>query len=185
QAPDPGRVVNLVFPQGAAHASNANDIAGLVVGSLQLNGTYSLAGSSVTLSKGLAATVPASKTSVIAFPIVLPGNVAVAASAGGEVDFTNTVSGPGGIVFAGPGTLGLDASNTYAGTTVLKAGGLKLLKETSAGTGRLELDGGVLAPFADVSKLANPVTLAGKVAFVGRKAGAELAGAVEVTKTSV
>jgi hypothetical protein len=67
-------------------------------------------------------------------------------SATGTVDFTNTISGTGGIVKIGPGLTRLSASSTYTGNTVVNQGTLQYgAANAIANTSNVILNGGKLS----------------------------------------
>ncbi|MEE7492151.1 hypothetical protein MOTC310_17390 [Methylobacterium oryzae] len=79
------------------------------------------------------------------------------ASLGGDI------SGPGGLIKVGLGTLELAGTNTYAGGTAVYGGTLAVSRDANlgaAGTG-LTLGGGTLEVLADGFATARPLTLAG------------------------
>ncbi|WP_309640133.1 hypothetical protein [Flavobacterium sp.] len=64
-------------------------------------------------------------------------------SAGGSVDFTNVISGTGGIKKISPGLVRLSASNTYTGNTVVNQGTLQYgIANAIANTSNVILNGG-------------------------------------------
>lgn len=72
-------------------------------------------------------------------------------SAGGTVNFTNTISGTGGIQKINPGLIRLSASNTYTGNTVVNAGTLQYgIANAIANTSNVILNGGKFSTGATV-----------------------------------
>ena len=72
-------------------------------------------------------------------------------SAGGTVNFTNTISGTGGIQKINPGLVRLSASNTYTGNTVVNAGTLQYgIANAIANTSNVILNGGKFSTGATV-----------------------------------
>ena len=72
-------------------------------------------------------------------------------SAGGTVNFTNTISGTGGIQKISPGLARLSASNTYTGNTVVNAGTLQYgVANAIANTSNVILNGGKFSTGATV-----------------------------------
>ena len=77
--------------------------------------------------------------------------------------FANDISGVGGLIKVGLGTLELAGTNTYAGGTAVLGGTLAVSRDANlgaAGTG-LTLGGGTLEVLADGFATARPITLAG------------------------
>jgi fibronectin-binding autotransporter adhesin len=126
----------------------ANQIGGaggvtLTGGRFALTGSSSYSGGTLvaggTLSIGAGGT-----TGWIAGPIVNQATVVFDRS--GTATFTGTISGSGGVVKAGPGSLTLSASNTYAGPTRIEGGLLRLTADGQTGSGTIvPLAGGTLA----------------------------------------
>ncbi|WP_342462320.1 S8 family serine peptidase [Methylobacterium sp. 092160098-2] len=77
--------------------------------------------------------------------------------------FANDISGVGGLIKTGLGTLELAGTNSYAGGTAVYGGTLAVSRDANlgaAGTG-LTLDGGTLEVLADGFATARPLTLSG------------------------
>ena len=134
-APEPGETdVTLTFPAGAVRYVTTNNIPGLVITDLALNGDYTLAGTGgATLAfggDGASIVINGSHVSTVAssLPVVLNQGVMFYPNhAAARLTFYSTISGAGGIAQYGPGTLvfsGLNA-NTYAGTTQVLRGELR------------------------------------------------------------
>ncbi len=115
---------------------------------------------------------------------------------GGTVDtngFTTTIAtaigGTGGLTKIGAGTLVLDATNTYAGGTLVSAGTLGFVSAGAFGSGGLTLtNGATLAPLANGLTVATPITLAapgGTIATGGNTLtlAGPISGAGALTKT--
>ena len=64
----------------------------------------------------------------------------------GAYSFANTVSGTGGLIYSGGGTLALTGTNTYAGGTLVTAGTVSVSNDANLGaaSGTITLDGGTL-----------------------------------------
>src|SRR5262245_26662313 len=167
-APSPGD--DLIFLSGAARLNNTNNFAaGTSFGSLTLAATgYTLAGNSIALDGGItysAVEISPSGTSTISTPLALNNDATFSTTyagprlivsgtinnnghtltVGGSADLTlsGVVSGAGGLVKAGTGTLLVSGNNTYAGASTIQAGAVELfqtfgvsgtLGSTAAGT---------------------------------------------------
>lgn len=67
-------------------------------------------------------------------------------SAGGTVNFTNTISGTGGILKINPGLVRLSAANTYTGNTTINSGTLQYgVADAIANTSNVILNGGTFS----------------------------------------
>ncbi len=78
-----------------------------------------------------------------------------------DARFANAISGPGGLIKTGLGTLELAGTNSYAGGTAITGGTLAVSRDANlgaAGTG-LTLGGGTLRILADGFSTARPITL--------------------------
>jgi outer membrane autotransporter protein len=81
---------------------------------------------------------------------------------GSDTTFSGTISGSGGLVKVGEGTLTLSGNNSYTGGTLLNEGTLAVGSSRALGTGTLTLaDGTTLQAAADGLALANAVRLLG------------------------
>src|SRR5262249_43664934 len=77
---------------------------------------------------------------------------------GSDTTFSGTISGSGGLVKVGEGTLTLSGNNSYTGGTLLNEGTLAVGSSRALGTGTLTLaDGITLQAAADGLALANAV----------------------------
>jgi autotransporter-associated beta strand protein len=140
---------NLVFPSGAKNIdTNNNDLVGLTIGSMTFSGGgYKIFGNAVTLNAGITLTSEATESIHFNPNIVLGAAQTFAVTdAGVALYLEGTVSGAGSarLTEAGAGILALDAANTFEGGTVLSAGILFVLTDTSLGKGTLTLLGGTL-----------------------------------------
>lgn len=82
------------------------------------------------------------------------------ANTAGSIEFSNVISGSGGLIKTGAGSLTLGGNNTYAGGTEIQEGILAVRNGNALGQGRLKLFGGTLqaSPEAiDGIRLPNPV----------------------------
>jgi fibronectin-binding autotransporter adhesin len=169
-APVVGEPAILVFPKGAANTTNFDDIGGLQVSSLQVYGSYILAGAlPLGVSSSLAVNAPASRVTV-GLPIALTGNVTVAL-VGGEMDLVGKVSGAGNMIVAGSGLLGLFAANTYTGNTTIQAGTVEITSNTAVGSGVLVINGGEIITNSPTVALANPIVIGGSFTLTGVTGG--------------
>ena len=130
---------------GGAFANQIGGAGGVTLrgGRLVLTGSSSYSGGTLvaggTLRIGAGGT-----TGSITGPIVNQSTVAFDRS--GDVTFSGTISGAGGLVKAGPGSLTLSGSNTYAGPTRIEGGVLRLTAAGQTGSGTIvPVAGGTLA----------------------------------------
>lgn len=79
--------------------------------------------------------------------------------------FSNDISGAGGFVKTGAGTLILTGNNSYSGGTTLAQGKLVLGSSTAAGTGRIALGDGTTLGFVNGITVANPLAVSGSVSL--------------------
>ncbi len=135
-APDPGETnVTIIFPPGATRYVTTNNIAGLELHSLALNGDYMLAGSGGAMlsfiGAGANVSLNGSHVNTIAssLPVVLNSGVLFNLNhVAARLTIDSTISGPQGIAKNGPGVLvfsGLNA-NTYGNITQVLEGELRL-----------------------------------------------------------
>lgn len=143
--------VALFFPLAASRVVVTNNIPGLKISTIALNGDYTLHGSGgATLDfagANAGITVNGARTNLIAssLPIVLNDSLLFHFSnAAGHLKVYSVMSGAGGVTKNNAGTLtfGGTLPNTYSGTTLVRSGTLVLGK--SAGfpaTGRVSVPG--------------------------------------------
>lgn len=79
--------------------------------------------------------------------------------------FSNDISGAGGFVKTGAGTLILTGNNSYSGGTTLAQGMLVLGSSRAAGTGSIGLGDGTALGFVNGITVANPLVVSGNVNF--------------------
>ncbi len=188
QAPS-GTGDNLVFPAGAAHTTNVNNLVGLAVNNIEFDAGYVVNGTQLTILGNVTATdgdseidcgldfgEPAAANGLLgagarevrpddnAPPADNTVNVAQSATLG----FNGPVVGLDGLTKIGDGTLGLKSLDGLAGATMLQQGTLTLDAKTfdlSSG-GPLEVGAaGQTATLATTG--ASPPTLHRDVAFEG------------------
>ena len=118
---------SLIFPAGAAHLANTDDLAGLTVSSITFNGTsggYTLAGTdALTVSSGVNASNTAG-TNTISLPLVLGGSQSFTVASGSQLDVSGVIGGTSALTKDGLGTLDLSGTNVYAGGTTVVDGTL-------------------------------------------------------------
>ncbi len=142
-APSPGESnVVLVFPQGASHLVNTNDIVGLSVETITITTTaasliYEMTGNGITLTAGLTFSNPGSGSYYAEWyiPLTLGGAVTVTSSGRlseikgtlnlngqaltfactGDIWVDGIISGSGSISKTSNASLTLAAANTYSG----------------------------------------------------------------------
>jgi autotransporter-associated beta strand protein len=133
----------LVFPAGAAHLTNIDDIANLTVGSVTFSGAsggYNLGGTNpLTIASGVVASNTAG-TNTMNLPLVLGATQSFTVASGAQLNVGGVVSGSSGLVKDGPGTLDLLGADTYDGGTTVSTGTL-LVDGT---IGNVSLAGGTL-----------------------------------------
>ncbi len=157
-----------------------NDISGLVLANITLNGnassSYTIAGNAITLSGGIISN-SADGFLDISLDISLSTNPVVNTGTG-SVKLSGVLSGTGNITINGTGFLELTGNNTFTGTTTVTggnvtAGSLTALGAVSAGT---IVDGGLLhflLPTADkMGTLTEPVTINAGISSGGLDIGA-------------
>lgn len=129
--------VSLTFPSGAAQLNNTNNLGGLVVDSLTFSGSgYNLNGSGVgtnlTLHGGGGTVVlnfgNTTNTFNTSLNLILSNNVPVTVNSGGSLLVDGQMLGQGGFTKQGVGAMTILSlfNNTYAGSTFVTAGTLKL-----------------------------------------------------------
>lgn len=93
--------------------------------------------------------------------------------------FNGTLSGAGGLVKNGSGSLSLGAANTFTGGTTLNAGTLTVGNSASLGTGGLAVNGSGALSASAPATLANGITLGnGSTLSVGGTAPLTLGGSI-------
>lgn len=117
----------LVFPAGAAHLANTDDLTGLTVSSITFSGTsggYTLAGTNaLTVSSGINAN-NTTGTNTISLPLVLGGSQSFTIASGAQLDVAGVIGGTPALTKDGLGTLDLSGTNVYAGGTTVVDGTL-------------------------------------------------------------
>src|SRR6516165_8482867 len=116
------------------------------------------------------------------------GNVTLGAATlttngdGSDTTFSGTISGSGGLVKVGEGTLTLSGNNSYTGGTLLNEGTLAVGSSTALGTGTLTLaDGTTLQAAAYGLALANAMRLLGDTTVDTQSNTLTLSGSISGT----
>jgi autotransporter-associated beta strand protein len=175
----------------ATHNLSALSSANGIVGSLSFSnpgtGAYTIAGIAFSVLRGL--TNASSFTHVInnnltfvgtptiaglSSPLTLGGNLTNNTTflrSLGDITATGIISGPGGLVKAGTGTLALTAINSYTGPTTNQSGGISLNATSTFGDGNglLVLAGGDILSLntRSVAPIPNPLLLTGNSTISG------------------
>lgn len=143
--PDSGNV--LIFPGGLnPNWFSINNMVGLSISRIDIQGSYQLKGNPITLTGNLTDT---GGFTSFAIPITLSGNaITFTVAAGATLNDTALISGNSSLIKAGAGTLSVIAKNTYTGSTNLNEGILSLP------AGAVTLGGGHLIVSSGKSTLA-------------------------------
>jgi autotransporter-associated beta strand protein len=125
---------DLVFPPGQMNTTNNNDLVGLDVNSIAISDSaYVLIGNSITLAAaGVTDTSPSGITN-ISLDIAIPATVTITNTIA-SVAFNGVISGAGGIIKNGPGSIFFSGANTYAGVTSINQGGIEIFNNTGLGS---------------------------------------------------
>lgn len=144
---------SLTFPSGASNLVNTNDLAAETEFSaiLVTDVGYAIGGNAIVLTGPITA-VQLGGPSQIALPIQINGNSTVDVSFSATLDLAGVLSGTGGIVKVGDGTLRLTADNTYQGQTVA-SGGILLVNGAQAGNAVVITTGGVAGGIGAVASV--------------------------------
>lgn len=97
--------------------------------------------------------------------------------------FSNNISGVGGLVKAGAGTLILTGANSFAGGASVTGGMLLLASSSAAGTGAISVGNGAALGFVDGITVANALNVSGAVSFEVMSGMATASGALSGTGT--
>ncbi len=191
-APSPGESnLVLIFPPGAAHLANANDIVGLSVDTIAVttaaaSSIYSMTGNGITLNTDLTFSNPGSGSYYPQWyiPLTLGGAVTISSS-GRMSEFRETINlnghaltfnctndiwlygviaGSGSLTKNSSGFLALDAANTYSGATEVNAGGLYIENGEAfgdTGAGTTFYGTSILRVMGPAYTCAEPITFAG------------------------
>jgi autotransporter-associated beta strand protein len=141
----------LIFPAIASNFTNTNNIGGLDLVAINIEGTgYVIGGNSVTLTNLTDASNAG--TNALNLPLSLPGDLTVTVnSASSSLTTGGVISGAGGVSKAGPGVLRFAGAspNRFTGLTRVSAGRLELAKSggplaVPAVPGNLTINGGAV-----------------------------------------
>ncbi|HVX11910.1 MAG TPA: Ig-like domain repeat protein [Pirellulales bacterium] len=142
----------LIFPSGAAHLVNTDDLPSLSVGSVTFSGSaggYNIGGTDpLTITSGVVASNTAG-TNSMDLPITLGSTQSFTIASGAQLNVGGVVGGSAGLTKAGAGTLDLLAADTYSGGTTVSAGTL-LVDGT---VGDVSLTGGSLGGTGTVGEV--------------------------------
>ena len=130
--------------------------------------TFDLFAATIALNKQIVladnSTLSASSgSSTIVGPVSLPGDLGggptFSASSGVTLNLNGVVSGPGTVTKTGNGTIVFAATNTYAGTTTINAGALKINSAMTNTSDITVADGATLGVIAAGTNQLSPTTL--------------------------
>lgn len=155
--------VTLEFPIGSGSSGPIVDIPNLKVDKLVFQGGYVLygqpQGSKLTIRGTTDAIVSSLSTTFHnSLELILEGATEVDVAFSRTVEILGKVSGAGGLVKTGLGTMdiGGSISNTYTGDTEIKTGTVRLMKATgTAVSGNIIVGDGIGATDTDILKLSN------------------------------
>ncbi|CAB3957979.1 hypothetical protein LMG6001_04979 [Achromobacter insolitus] len=131
-------------------------------GGTALNGGTLVLGNDKALGNGLLAaangtTLDSNTAVTVRNNVMLNGALTIAGSS--AMDLNNTVSGAGSLIKNGGASLTLSGVNTYAGGTLLNAGGLIVGTGAALGSGMLTVNGAATLDASQALTLANNVAL--------------------------
>ncbi|WP_330115143.1 Ig-like domain-containing protein [Pseudomonas sp. JS3066] len=152
------------------------------LGTLSVAGDANLGSGVVNLNSGGALTVTGATT--IDNNIVLGDNISFTNTS--AVTLSGVISGGDNFSKFGAGTLTLSGTNTYTGTTEVRAGTLSITGDQNLGSGAVSLLGGTTLSITGNTTIDNAIGLAG-TASLASSAAATLSGAISgsggLTKT--
>ncbi|MBB3035031.1 autotransporter-associated beta strand repeat-containing protein [Alteriqipengyuania lutimaris] len=154
-----------LFGNGRLNLLGNNSFAGgvtFLAGTLGLGSSSALGTGSLSASTGT--TIAYADGVAIANAVELRATARLNQSSGSATQ-SGVVSGPGGLVKAGAGSLTLSGANTFSGNASLAAGTLVLANDSALGTGFLNAFDGTTLGFANGVTIANAVNIDGSVVF--------------------
>src|SRR5690242_16693802 len=149
----------LDFPLGP-HLTTVNDISGLSVDVVALDGPYDVSGNGIALNQGIA---------IADFPVgwsidlSISSDVSFDVNGSGDSWLGAAITGAGGVTKTGNGSLILAGTNNYTGVTTVSAGDLKVGSPNALGSAlanTVVTDGGALVDGMGVT-CAEPVVISG------------------------
>ena len=184
---------DLIFPLGSANLSPFNNFAaGTVFNSITLTGTnYFLDGARIALNAGITAT-NTTVANIVAIPLTLhsnqsivTGNAGVNLTLGGDIDTNGKeltfagngmaqvpgiISGTGGLIKAGSGTVSLYSSNTFSGAVQILQSSLSIYHGNALGS----TNGNTTVAVGATLTLVNPITVPEPFVLSGNFIAAQL-----------
>lgn len=159
--------VTLDFPGGVSNTSATNDITGLTIQSITVEGSYFFYGADFSLSGSISTSLAGGGG--IYNNITLTSDATL--NLGGQLNIVGTISGPHNLLQNG-GTVYLSGNNTYSGTTTIASGLLYLGSNTGSGAGSVVVDSGGAIMLDLGLNCAEPLTLSGSGGTNGMAAAA-------------
>ncbi|MGB0468283.1 MAG: autotransporter-associated beta strand repeat-containing protein [Pontibacterium sp.] len=149
----PGNITKTGLGTITLSGSNSHNTTTVTGGTVQIASDTNLGTGDLTLNGGKLATTAT---------LAMTRNIALGANHG-EIDTADgttltssgVLSGAANLAKSGAGTLQLDGTNTYSGTTTVTAGTIQVASDANLGTGDLTLNGGKLATTATLAMTRN------------------------------